>query len=365
MNDQLKNDRNHGAALGKKRRWPAVLLIFFLLLAVLVTLIALYIVNGMKPTASNGEAARVTIQPGSGSKQIAEMLEQEGIIRNQWVFIGYLRYKKEGLRFQAGEYEMSPGMTFDQIIAKLNSGDIVKEEMMRFTIPEGFTIRQIAERLSEQGFVDAEEFIQIAQDPSAVQSPWLDSLPEDPNVKYRLEGYLFPETYELKLDSTPKDIIVRMVDEWNRKLAKLPPDWQNVMKERGLSFHQLLTLASLIEREVAVEDERPLVAGVIYNRIQQGMKLQIDATVQYALDKPKERLYYKDLEVDSPYNTYENAGLPPGPIASPSLSSIEAALYPQETKYLYYVTKKDGSQRHLFAETYSEHLKNKEESEKQ
>ncbi|GIP31445.1 endolytic transglycosylase MltG [Paenibacillus sp. J2TS4] len=359
----MKNGHNNHSPNRKKRTGIGV---FFSLLLLLVALgtVSGYIIYGMKPTPYSDQMVRLTIAPGTGSKQIADILHREGIIRNPWVFTGYLRFKQEGTRFQAGEYEMNPGMSFDDIIYKLNRGDIVKEEMMRFTIPEGFTIRQIADKLSEQNGVDAERFIELAQNPSMVDSPWLDSLPvEDPNLKYKLEGYLFPETYELNKDSSPEEIISRMLAEWDRKLVKLPEGWQSTMEERGLTFHQLLTLASLIEREVTVEDERPLVAGVIYNRIEQGMKLQIDATVQYSLDAPKERLYNKDLLVDSPYNTYANAGMPPGPIASPSLSSIEAALYPEQSNYLFYVTKKDGSQRHLFAETYAQHQKNIKESE--
>jgi len=129
-----------------------------------------------------------------------------------------------------------------------------------------------------------------------------------------------------------------------------------------MTFHDLLTIASLVEREVVVDEERALVAGVIYNRLEDGMKLQIDATVQYSLDKPKQRLYEKDLLIDSPYNTYEVEGLPPGPIASPSLESIKAALYPEKSEYFFYVTKKDGSQTHLFAKTYKEHLRNIDKS---
>ncbi|UUZ86641.1 endolytic transglycosylase MltG [Paenibacillus sp. P26] len=180
----------------------------------------------------------------------------------------------------------------------------------------------------------------------------------------RLEGYLFPETYEWKKDVTPDEIVESMTQELDKKLAELPKDWQSALKQRGLTFHQPLTVASLIEREVALEEERALVSGVIYNRLKQGMPLQIDATVQYLFDKPKERLFEKDLQIESPYNTYLHPGLPPGPIASPSLASIQAALYPAGTKYLYYVTKKDGSKGHLFAETYEQHLKNIAESKK-
>jgi UPF0755 protein len=174
---------------------------------------------------------------------------------------------------------------------------------------------------------------------------------------------MFPETYEMKKGSTEEQIIARMLQETDRKLATLPEGWQDAMEESGKSLHEIMTIASLIEREVVVDEERALVSSVIYNRLAEPMRLQIDAAVQYALDEPKERLLTKDLEIDSPYNTYKNDGLPPGPIASPSLASIEAALFPAESDYLFYVTKKDGSQTHLFAKTYNEHLRNIDKSE--
>jgi UPF0755 protein len=173
-----------------------------------------------------------------------------------------------------------------------------------------------------------------------------------------LEGYIFPETYEVPQTSTDEKIVRRMFEELDRKLALLPADWQQQMEKLGLTFHDIMTIASLIEREVVVDEERALVASVIYNRLNQKYPLQIDATVQYALDAPKERLLYVDLEVDSPYNTYKHAGLPPGPIASPGLKSIEAALYPDTSTYMFYVTKKDGTAEHYFAETYEAHQSN-------
>ncbi|MNJ37950.1 putative aminodeoxychorismate lyase [compost metagenome] len=153
-----------------------------------------------------------------------------------------------------------------------------------------------------------------------------------------------------------------MLQETNKRIKQIP-EFDQKLKARGLDFNELMTVASLVEREVVADSERSLVAGVIYNRIAQDMKLEIDATVQYLLDKPKERLLYKDLQsVDSPYNTYMYKGLPPGPIAAPSLKSIEAALEPKSSEYLFYVTKKDGSGEHLFAKTYAEHLQNIEKS---
>lgn len=319
---------------------------------------ALYAGYALKPPAAGG-TVRITIPLGYGSGQIAKLLEQNGLIRDATVFRYYLIYKKEGSRFQAGEYEMKRGMSIDDIIAMLNEGNTVPEETIRLLVPEGFTVEQIADKLAQLPGMGREEFLALVRDKQSFAAlPWVSDIPDDSRLKYPLEGYLFPETYELKQGSTTMDAAMRMVNELERKLATLPPDWTSRLKESGLSFHQMLTVASLIEREAVLDEERPLVASVIYNRLKAGMRLQIDATVQYALDKPKERLYEKDLQVDSPYNTYRIDGLPPGPIASPSLKSIEAALYPADTKYLYYSAKNDGTQAHNFAETYEQHLKN-------
>lgn len=322
----------------------------------------LYVWNGLKPTAP-GDIKRIEIAKGASAFEVSDTLEEQGIIKNSFLFKYYLKAKNEGSHFQAGIYDLAPGMNNDEIIAKLNSGDTVAEEMIRFTIPEGFTLLQIADKLAEEKLIDRTKFLTLADtttnwgDEAAVKS-----IPADDKLHHRLEGYLFPETYELKKGSTEEDILKRMMAELDTKLDSLPEDWQDVLAERKLNLHQLLTIASLVEREVVVDEERPIVAGVIYNRLAEGMPLQIDATVQYLLDKPKERLMEKDLQIESPYNTYKVNGLPPGPIASPSIASIKAALYPEKNDFFYYVTKKDGTQTHLFAKTYKEHLNNIEKS---
>lgn len=322
-----------------------------------------YVYFGMKPVKDSNEAVRLTIQSGTGTSQIAKQLEQSGLIRHAALFRGFLKYKSEGGHFQAGTYEMKPGMTYEQIIAKLNAGDVVPEEMVRFTIPEGFTVKQMAEKLQEEGVASADKFLALTKNPAGVSSGFLAKVPADSKLIYRLEGYLFPETYEMKKGSTETEIVARMLDETAKKLEEIP-DFDAKLAASGYSLNQILTVASLVEREVVVDKERPIVAGVIYNRLKQNMKLEIDATVQYLLGKPKERLLNSDLRsVDSPYNSYLYAGLPPGPIAAPSLKSIEAALSPQSSNYLFYVTKKDGSQEHLFAATYQEHLANIKKSE--
>ncbi|MEC0182899.1 endolytic transglycosylase MltG [Paenibacillus peoriae] len=328
-----------------------------LLLVIIAGGAAFYIWSAIQPVQPKTQPVAFTVVKGTGTSAIADTLEQKGLIRNALVFKAYVKFKQQGNALQAGNYEAQPGITFDQLIAKLSVGDVVKEEMIRFTIPEGYTIRQMADKLQKEGLADRAQFLQLANEPSAFDVSLVRDIPKQAGLRYALEGYLFPETYELKKGSTTKDIVQAMLEQTQKRLDTLP-DLDAKLKQRGETLHQLLSVASLVEREVVVDDERPLVAGVIYNRLKQDKKLEIDATVQYMLDKQKERLYFKDLAVDSPYNTYLHPGLPPGPIASPSLKSVVAALQPAATDYLFYVTKKDGTHEHLFAATYKEHLHN-------
>ncbi|MFF2017287.1 endolytic transglycosylase MltG [Paenibacillus sp. NPDC058177] len=322
---------------------------------------AWYIWNGMQPVAPAGQPVTFTIEKGTGSAGIADLLEKNGIIRNSLFFKGYLKWTKEGSKFKAGTYVAKPGDTYDELIARLNAGDVVKEETLMFTIPEGYTAEQVADKLATASKLDSGVFVDLMNSGKALKEADVLGIPQEPELRHRLEGYLFPETYELPKDSKPQEILEAMLEQLVKKLDTIP-NWHEKLKARGLSLHELLTVASLVEREVVVDTERPLVAGVIYNRLKKGQKLEIDATVQYLLDQPKERLLYKDLEIESPYNTYKNAGLPPGPICNPGLPSIQAALEPQASDYYFYVTKKDGSKGHLFAKTYKEHLANIQKS---
>ncbi|MZQ86156.1 endolytic transglycosylase MltG [Paenibacillus sp. 5J-6] len=361
-------DQESAGSTTKRKKLKLVLLIVGLFLLIIIGTasgIGLYIANALQPVTASEQPVRVSIPQGAGSVQIAKELETKGLIKNSSVFTYYLKVKKQGSRFQAGEYEMKPGLTFEEMIEKLNKGETVKEEVIRITIPEGYTVDQIAAKLSEQTPWNKDVFLKLADAPAGLTDETAaSSIPDNKNLKHRLEGYLFPETYEFKKGSTEQEFIERTLQQLDKKLATLPPDWKDKLKEQGLSVHQMLTIASLIEREVVQDEERALVSGVIQNRLKKNMPLQIDATVQYLFDKSKERLLEKDLQIQSPYNTYLNTGLPPGPIASPSLASMKAAIYPQETKYLFYVTKKDGTKGHLFAETFEEHKKNIADSKK-
>ncbi len=224
----------------------------------------------------------------------------------------------------------------------------------RLTIPEGFTVKQIAARLGDLGVFSADEFLAAAA-AGDYQVPLL-----PPEQAGNLEGLLFPKTYDITEGMRPRDLVQRLLDQFALEAAAV--DFQR-SRELGISPYQALIVASLIEREVVVEEERPLVAAVIYNRLRAGMKLQIDATVQYALPQWKERLTYEDLKVESPYNTYLHPGLPPAPICNPGKPSLEAALAPASVDYLYYVATGEGG-RHFFTADYQEFLRAKEAAKK-
>jgi len=217
------------------------------------------------------------------------------------------------------------------------------------TIPEGFTIAQIAQRLAQVG-LDEEQRLRTAATAPAIEKALQLELPDGLRSA---EGYLFPETYNFALGTTADQVVARMVEEFETRFVKGP--WQAVPAEaRWGSLHEVVTLASLVEEEAQIESERPLIAGVLRNRLQRGMRLECDATVLYALGEHRARLTRKDLQVDSPYNTYRHTGLPPGPIYNPGLACLQAALTPAQTEYLFYAARGDAG--HISSRTYEQHL---------
>lgn len=300
-----------------------------------------------------GEALQEIVIPyNSSTRQIAAMLEEEGIIPNASVFLLYVRFFNPDPGFQAGHYQIAQGTTFEEIITMLQEG-VVHQEGIRFTVPEGYTLEQIAGRIAAQGVATAEEFLQACEEfEHKERFPFLEDIPGE--TAHRLEGYLFPDTYEVFEETTPEDIIVIML---SRLETILQGEFSERLDEMELSLHQVLTLASLVEKEARVAEERPLIAAVFHNRLESESMpfLQSCATVQYALGEVKPFLTYQDLEVDSPYNTYRHPHLPPGPIASPGYQAIEATLFPAEVDYLYFVSKEDGTGSHYFSRTLAEH----------
>ncbi len=339
----------------------AIWVIVILLVLTAGAAIALFSVYNDLLEPVNPEASEsyrlVEIPQGANTEAIGELLFDEGLIQNKLAFRFYVRQHNLGRSFIAGLYNLSPAMSMEEVIAKIQSGEVYSENVW-FTIPEGFTVEQIAARLDEAGLVNIDSFLAICREPSPGLLENFSFLTEinNPDIDFLLEGYLFPDTYEIYSDASEEEIINIMLNRMEQILLEL--NYSSRMPELNLSLHELLTIAALIEREAKVDHERSTVASVIYNRLAIGMRLQIDATIQYLLDEPKEFLLYVDLEIPSPYNTYLNNGLPPGPIAAPGKESIAAALKPDSTDYFYYNYKYDGTGEHYFSRTLEEHNEN-------
>lgn len=311
-----------------------------------------YYQDTLKPPEA-GAPVLVEIPQGSSTQRIASILEDNKLIRNAKSFVFYVRQSGKGNQLKAGKYEFTPGESVDDILNRMVQGDVYVSTF-QFTIPEGWSVSQIATFLSEKGWVDKEKFLQEVNEGEFTYD-FLSDIPDDKRMAYRLEGYLFPKTYEVKEGATEHEIIDRMLAQFQ---TEWDSSWNEELEKRGMSLHEAVTLASIVEREVLVDSERSKVAGVYFNRLAQDIMLQADATVQYALGKQKDIVTYKDLQLDHPYNTYKVKGLPPGPIAVPGRLSLASVIEPETHSYLFYVTKKDGSGEHYFSETYQQHLKN-------
>ncbi len=298
----------------------------------------------------------VEIPPGAGTEYIALILEDEGLIQNELAFRVFVRLNDIGHTFMAGRYLLTPAMSLEQITDKIRAGEVYTETAW-FTVPEGLNIEEIAAVLEQKNLADSAVFLALAAKPSAAileQFPFLQEV-DDPHVTYLLEGYLFPDTYEVYSDASEEEMIVVML---RRMEAVFTEEARQQLSALGITMHEALTMASIVEREGRVDHERPIIAGVFYNRLTTGQKLESCATVQYVLEETKEILTFEDLRIPSPYNTYQNAGLPPGPIASPGEPSILAALNPEDTDYFYFNYKHDGSGEHFFSRTLEEHNRN-------
>ena len=345
----------------RKRIFIAVAILFILLLLGAGGLIAGYYYM-LAPVASPGSSLiPVEVPAGASAAAIGELLTEAGVIRNPLVFRIYARLNNLEQGFIAGKYLLDPALDLAEIAAVISSGAVHRETEW-FTVPEGFTVEQIAARLAEQGLVDQSQFLQLAQNPPASITGALSflELPDDPDIIYALEGYLFPDTYEVEAGASAEEIIILML---RRMESVFNEERRKQCAALGMSIHEVLTLASIVERETIVEHELALISGVFHNRLAIGMALGSCATVNYLLPEVKEVLSEQDTKIDSPYNTYQNPGLPPGPIAAPGEAAIDAALNPVVTDYLYFRTKEDGSGESYFARTAEEHEANSRKAE--
>jgi UPF0755 protein len=289
-----------------------------------------------------------SVAAGSGVGAVASALQDQGFIRSAWTFRLLASLTGSESRLKAGFYALTPAMSPREILRWMVQG---KAEQKRLTFPEGYSVRQMAQVLEAQGIGSADRFMELAAAPErfAERFTWLRDLPEDAT----LEGFLFPDTYEYGGTQIPEEALISLMLSRFEKVGL--PVWEGQASPR-LDLFRTVTLASIVELEAQSPPERPLIAGVFYNRLRLRMPLGSDPTVEYALGwkQGSKGLSFKDVKVNSPYNTYRNVGLPPGPIANPGLASLEATMNPQETPMLYFVARGDGT--HHFTRSYAEHL---------
>ncbi|MDF2790329.1 MAG: hypothetical protein K0S80_3429 [Neobacillus sp.] len=316
----------------------------------------LYIKSALEPVDKDSKVQKkVEIPIGSSVTGISQKLEASGIIKNAKVFKYYVKFKNEA-GFMAGEYELSPSMEIPEIINRLKTGKVLQQAAFQLTIPEGKQLREIAQIMAKAVNIPEDEVFNQLNDRTFIQTlmgKYPDLLTTDilnPNIKYPLEGYLFPATYPFyKTNPTIEEMVVTMLDQTRKVITPYLAD----SSDEEITAHQLLTMSSLIEEEATKKADRKKISSVFYNRIEQGMPLQTDPTVLYAQGKHKERVLYEDLEVDSPYNTYKHKGLPPGPIANAGKDSLDAAVNPADTKHLYFLATAGGDV--IFTNTLDEH----------
>ena len=315
-----------------------------------------------QPAGTGFTPAPFTIAAGESADAIAANLAAAGLLNDTELFLNYLRYHGLDAQLEAGEYIIDPQQTIPQMAASLTEA-VVREDTVRFV--EGWRVEQMADHLADNptANIDAAQFLAIAQRQAAFDLTPYTSLADLPATA-SLEGYLFPDTYRVPPDADAVYLVNLMLQTFDRRTtAGLRQGFQS----QGLTVYQAVTLAAIVEREAVVASERPIIAGVFYNRLAQGIKLEADPTVQYPLGyQPasdswwKSPLFLEDLALDSPYNTYLYAGLPPGPIANPSLSSLEAVAFPTQTEFIFFVADCEAavSGSHAFSVTYEEHLAN-------
>lgn len=315
----------------------------FLVAAVSWLLLSVSCVFSDMTEVSGEDTVYVRIAPGMSSSQVGQLLEEQGVIDSRLKFWLAVKLNNAGSKLQVGVFELQRNMQAGDALNVLING---RAAAVRVTVPEGLNVRQVAKLFAEQGLVDEQEFLEEARE----FAPY-DYIEEAPGADYRIEGFLFPETYDFASDATPRDVMQKMADEFD---SRLTPDMRRRAEEEELSIYELVNLASLVEKEAKYSEDRPVIAQVFFKRLAIDMPLQSDTTLQYLRDEVKEDLSIADTEVESPYNTYLHYGLPPGPIASPGMASIEAVLNPADTDYLYFVADRDGHNHYGY--TYDEHL---------
>ncbi|MEW6076718.1 MAG: endolytic transglycosylase MltG [Thermodesulfobacteriota bacterium] len=313
----------------------------------IIIALVLTVVSGWKyldyyavtPADPGADKQVVMVRPGLGINALSRVLEERRIIDSHLNFRVFFYLKHRYDRIKAGEYSLSAAMPPAEIIRKLVKGEVV---LHRLTIPEGYTVRQIAKLVDQTGLADGESFLWLTAD-----SKFLSGLGISADTA---EGYLFPETYFFSKPITAEDIAAALVGRFQSVFSA---EWKTRAQALGFSVHQIVTLASIIEKETADPAERPLISSVFHNRLKRGMRLESDPTVIYGISDFNGNITRKHLDAPTAYNTYQISGLPPGPIASPGRASLEAALYPAESAFLFFVATGQGG--HFFSTSYADH----------
>lgn len=322
-----------------------------------VTLLAylLYHLNDLdSPVSQPIEIIELEVNQGDSAASVVSQLESSGLVKDGTLLRNYLHYRGLDISIEAGGYVLTGDMTVREIAEALQSAEVRDRS---FTVVEGWRREQIAQALAEVDLgITEEDFLQASSSLPVEYSSFIDLPPSA-----SLEGFLFPDTYSINVDMTADELVISMLDNFNTRIST---DLRLALSDQGLSLFQGVILASIVEREAVVPDERELIASVFINRLALDMKLEADPTVQYALGQQPEGSWWKaplslsDLEINSPFNTYLYQGLPAGPICNPGLDSLQAVAYPASTSYLYFRAQCDGSGRHFFAETFEEHQMN-------
>jgi len=304
------------------------------------------------PAGPEDKFYTVTIPPGATVAEIGDILEgaqgtKPEIIRSSTAFQLVVKLMKKDRLMVAGEYRLSPGMSLYRVIRAIEKGRVVRAPI---TFPEGMTVAQITDLLTNRGFVAEDEFLDLCRTGGRTFKEIAPFVASD-----NLEGYLFPDTYQFAKGVSSRNIVAAMLSNFADRVES--GSLKKTGLAKGYTDYQVLIMASLIEKEARAPADRDRIAGVLYNRLKKGMRLECDATIQYVLAKRKERLFLDDLNVESPYNTYRHDGLPPSPICNPGLASIRAAYSPEANTYLYYVARSDGT--HAFSRTFEEHVRAK------
>ncbi len=292
------------------------------------------------------EPRLIIVRDGMTTADIAALLHEKQLVKDPDAFRMEARVKGLATKLQAGAYQITGGMSNAQIVDVMVKGRI---KQVHFTVPEGYTVVKTAKKLETEGLGSADKFIAAAKD----YAPYAYMQTDNPNVVFKSEGFIYPATYDFPVGISEQDMLKLMVEQFDKEMQK--NGITKTIDERHLNLRDVVNMAAMVELEAVFAEEQPRIAGVFLKRVEIGMPIQSDTTIQYILGAQKEVITFADTKIQNPYNTYQNQGLPPGPIGSPGLKAIKAVLEPEKTDYLYFVAEKDG--HHRFTKTYDEHLK--------